>query len=260
MAEFASGSYEFLAVAGDSRPEGLVAKVALNNPRKRNAMPPAAMSEIAEVFGELSAIEELRVVVLAGEGPAFSAGADIGAMQELDQGSARGFITGLHAAIDAVRRCPVPVIARMHGHCLGGALELVAGCDLRIGDTTVVAGMPEVKVGIPSVIEAALLPNLVGWGKAREMVLLGGNYSAQECLDMGLLQKLVDPGELDRAVEEWIAEILDNGPLAMRSQKALLGKWEELGLSDSIRAGIDHFAESYESDEPNRFLAKRLKK
>ena len=260
MSDLLSTSNGFVAATIDERPQGLVATVALDNPAKRNALSPEVTADIKEAFETLSKIDELRVAVLAGGELAFSAGADINAIKGLDPEGAREYITGLHLAINSVRECPVPVIARMHKVSLGGALELAAACDLRIGDSTVVIGMPEVKVGIPSVIEAALLPNLVGWGKAREMVLLGANYTAQESYDMGFLQKLVDPGELDRAVGEWVEEILDNGPLAMRSQKALIGKWEQMGLSDAVQAGIDHFAASYKTDEPDRFLARRLKK
>lgn len=260
MGKYIAETFEFVNITEDDRAQGLVAHVALNNPKKRNALSPAVTADIVRAFKALSKLDNLRAVILKGDDYAFSAGADITVMKGLDSEGAREFITGLHLAIKAVRRCPVPVIARMHKSCFGGALELVAGCDMRVGDTTVVIGMPEVKVGIPSVIEAALLPHLIGWGKTREMLLLGGNYTAQEAFDMGFLQKLVAPEELDKTIEGWIAEILDNGPLATRSQKALIGKWEQLSLSDSIQAGIDHFADSYQTDEPNRMLAMRLKK
>jgi len=130
---------------------------------------------------------------------------------------------------------------------------------MRIGDETVVIGMPEVRVGIPSVIEAALLPRLVGWGKAREMLLLGGTYDARESAEMGVLQKLVPATGLDVAVEDWISQILSNGPRAVRSQKSLITKWETLDLPQSIAVGIEHFAEAFQSDEPGTMLASALK-
>ena len=140
-----------------------------------------------------------------------------------------------------------------------GDEAFAAGCDMRIGDETVVIGMPEVKVGIPSVIEAALLPRLIGWGKAREMLLLGGTYDARESAEMGILQKLVPGVELDDAVEDWVSQVLANGPRAVRSQKRLMAKWETLDLPQSIAEGIDHFAEAFESDEPGTMLAAALK-
>lgn len=242
-------------------PQGRVARVAIDNEAKRNAISPAVAGQLAETFDALGSDRHLRAVVLTGAGDrAFSAGADITAMQGLDPEGARDFITGLHRAIDAVRRCPLPVIGRLQGHCLGGALELAAACDIRVGDESVVIGMPEVRVGIPSVIEAALLPGLVGWGKTREMLLLGGLYDAHESREMGILQKLVPRGELDAAVEAWVAQILENGPLALRAQKALMAAWETHDLTDSIEAGVACFAAAFEQDEPARMMAPYLKR
>ncbi len=244
----------------EERTGGRIARVLIDNRKKLNAISPTVAESLAEMFADLSQDPLLRAVVLTGAGDrAFSAGADVTVMRDLDTASARKFIQGLHSAIDAVRKCPVPVIGRLRGYCFGGALELAAGCDIRIGDETVVIGMPEVKVGIPSVIEAALLPHLIGWGKTREMLLLGGTYDARESFEMGILQKLVPAETLDDAVAGWIEQILANGPCAVRSQKSLISKWEVLGLPQSIDVGIDHFAAAFESDEPSSMLAAALK-
>lgn len=244
----------------EERSQGRIARVMLDNQARRNAISPPMAKAISDVFAELSKDDLLRAVVLSGAGErAFSAGADVNVMKDLDASNARAFIQGLHEAIDAVRTCPVPVIARLRGFCFGGALELAAGCDMRVGDETVVMGMPEVRVGIPSVIEAALLPRLIGWGKTREMLLLGSTYDAHESAGMGLLQKLVPATDLDHAVEDWLGQILSNGPRAVRSQKSLMAKWETLDLPQSIAVGIDHFAEAYQTDEPRRLLASALK-
>ncbi len=243
----------------DEHDRGRVATVTIDNQRKRNAISPDIARGLAETFDALSQDDRLRAVVLTGAGErAFSAGADVNVMKRLTPASARAFITGLHEAIAAVRRCPVPVIGRLRGYCFGGALELAAGCDMRIGDESVVVGMPEVRVGIPSVIEAALLPGLIGWGKAREMVLLGGTYSAEESVAMGLLQKLVPAAELDDAVSAWIAQLLGNGARAVRVQKRLLADWERQRLDHAIAASIDRFAGAFESDEPARMMRAAL--
>lgn len=240
--------------------EGRVARISIDNQAKRNAISPLIASQLADAFISLSNDEALRAVVLSGAGDTvFSAGADVGVMRDLDADTARTFIEGLHAAIDAVRRCPVPVIGKLRGYCFGGALELAAGCDFRIGDESVVIGMPEVRVGIPSVIEAALLPRLVGWGKAREMLLLGATYDAKESLEMGILQKLVSAERLDHDVDQWVQQLLANGPNAVRSQKSLMSKWETLDLAQAISAGVDHFSQAFETDEPGTMLASALK-
>ncbi|MEM8689777.1 MAG: enoyl-CoA hydratase-related protein [Pseudomonadota bacterium] len=235
--------------------QGRVATVTIDNQRKRNTISPHIAKELAETFAGLAQDDRLRAVVLTGAGDrAFSAGADITVMKQLDPASGRAFITGLHEAIAAVRRCPVPVIGRLRGYCFGGALELAAGCDMRIGDDSVVVGMPEVRVGIPSVIEAALLPGLIGWGKTREMVLLGGTYTAEESAAMGLLQKLVPAADLDAAVRDWVAQLLGNGPRAVRTQKRLLDDWQRQGLEHAITASIDRFAGAFEHDEPQQMM------
>lgn len=260
MAQFGETGTDQVSKALEERPQGLVARVTIARPEKRNAISPAVAAGLAAAFEGLALEDSLRAVVLTGAGErAFSAGADITAMQGLDPAGARAFITGLHRAIAAVRACPVPVIGRLRGHCLGGALELAAACDLRVGDESVVIGMPEVRVGVPSVIEAALLPGLIGWGKTREMLLLGGTYDARESYRMGLLQKLVAAEALDAAVEAWIGQILANGPRALRQQKALMAEWERLDLAESIDAGIDAFSAAFKSDEPGRLMAPYVK-
>ena len=95
----------------------------------------------------------------------------------------------------------MPVIARVNGYALGAGLEVAAACDLRIASSNAVFGMPEVKVGIPSVVEAALLPGLIGWGRTRELLLFGENIDAATALAWGLVEQVVAPAELDAAVE-----------------------------------------------------------
>jgi enoyl-CoA hydratase/carnithine racemase len=154
-----------------------------------------------------------------------------------------------------VRAIPVPVIARVNGYCLGAGLEVAAGCDLRVASTRAMFGMPEVKVGMPSVIEAALLPRLVGVGRTAELVLLGENIDAARALAIGLVEKVVPPDELDAAVDAWLDAIVAAGPQAVRLQKALMREWERLPLDEAIRAGITTYRTSVAGGEPARMLA-----
>jgi enoyl-CoA hydratase/carnithine racemase len=235
----------------DDTPRGRIGRIVLSNERKRNAISPGVVRELHRVCERLANDDDLRVVVLGGAGDkAFAAGADIRVLAALDPETAKAFITRLHLAIDALRGLPVPVIGRLRGHCLGAGMEIAAACDFRAGDTSVVIGMPEVKVGIPSVIEAMLLPGLIGWGKTRELLLTGVNASAEEALAMGFLQRLCDPGSLDAVVNTWVEDILGSGPKAVRSQKALLRKWEHLSLADGIDISLDYFADAFKTGEP----------
>ncbi|MYG52080.1 MAG: enoyl-CoA hydratase [Rhodospirillaceae bacterium] len=248
----------------EERPDGAgggrVARLFIDRAAKRNAIGPGVIAGLKDACAELAADGELRAVVLAGaSGKTFAAGADVNTMAGLTPDSARAFIASLHEAIDAVRTLPVPVIAAIRGHCLGAAVELAAACDIRAGDTTAIIAMPEVRVGIPSVIEAALLPGLVGWGAAREMLLTGRDYGAAEAAEIGFLQRVTAPADLDAAVDAWLDAILACGPAAVRTQKKLLNQWQEMSLTEAVAVSIDAFAASFEIDEPARMLAGALK-
>jgi len=222
------------------------------------------MEELADGIEKLAGDEKLRAAVLTGAGErAFIGGADVSEMAQLDAASARTFITRLHRCCHALREAPFPVIARIMGYTLGAGLEVAAACDLRVAADIAVFGMPEVKLGIPSVIEAALLPALIGWGRTRQMLLLGETISAAQAGEWGLVETVVPAEELDAAVERCVSSICQAGPGAIRLQKALIRQWEDLPLSAAVQAGIDAFAAAWETDEPrlkmNEFLARLAK-
>ncbi len=148
----------------------------------------------------------------------------------------------------------MPVIARIDGYALGAGLEVAASCDLRVASDRSLFGMPEVKVGIPSVIEAALLPALIGWGRTRELLLTGANISAEEAQRWGLVEQVVPPAALDAKVEAMLTDILACGPQAIRRQKALIRYWEDHTVTDSIAQGIKSFAASFTDDEPRHLM------
>jgi enoyl-CoA hydratase/carnithine racemase len=244
--------------------DGTVARVTVCNAAKLNVIGSALIHELTQAFTALSAGAGLRAVVLAGEGSrAFIGGADIREMAGLDPDSGRAFITLLHGACAAIRACPVPVIARIEGYTLGAGLEIAAACDLRIAGAGGKFGMPEVRIGIPSVIEAALLPRLIGWGRTRRLLLTGETIDAAQAFAWGLVEEVVADDALDAAVERVLADILACGPNAVRLQKRLIGEWEELALNAAIERGIDCFAEAWRTDEATQrmqaFLAGRTR-
>ena len=245
-------------------PRGRVAWLTIERAEKLNALDPETIAALTAAARALHDDKALRAVVVTGAGErAFIGGADIATMMTLDAAGGEAFITALHHAIAALRAIPVPVIARVNGYCLGAGLEVAAACDLRIASARAMFGMPEVKVGMPSVIEAALLPRLIGMGRTAELVLLGDNIDAARALAIGLVEKVVSPGDLDAAVEAWIAAILANGPEAVRLQKALMREWERLPLDAAIAAGITTYRTSVAGGEPQRmlgeFIARRRK-
>lgn len=244
-------------VREEPRPGGMIAYVTLDNARKLNVLNSFMMEAFMAAMARVSARDDLRAVVLTGAGDrAFVGGADVVEMADLaGPEAARGFITRVHGCCAAVRDCPAPVIARIGGWTLGAGLELAASCDLRVAADTAIFGMPEVKLGIPSVVEAALLPGLVGWGRTRDMLLLGETFDAAAALAMGLVDAVTPAARLDAAVRERLDSLLANGPLAVRLQKALIRRWEDLPLKAAIAAGVDSFAAAFETDEPKTAMA-----
>jgi enoyl-CoA hydratase/carnithine racemase len=232
-----------------------VARLVVDHPGKLNVLNRALIDALTREVEALAGDNTLRALVLTGAGErAFIGGADIRDLAQLDRASAAPFITALHGACAALRRLPVPVIARINGYALGAGLEVCAACDLRIAGEHARFGMPEVRVGIPSVIEAALLPGLIGWGRTRRLLLTAETIEAREAERWGLVEWCVPSAQLDAAVEELIDAILACGPAAIRLQKALIRDWEDLPLSQAIERGITRFAEAFESDEPKRML------
>src|SRR5437660_7222944 len=205
-----------VVVRREQRPEGgYLAHLTIDNIGKLNSLNRALMTEIVEAVGGLAGDSRLRLAVLRGAGErAFVGGADVGEIAALDHTTARSFITLVHRCCDAFRRLPVPVIARIDGYVLGAGLELACACDLRVASERSVFGMPEVKIGIPSVVEAALLPKLIGQGRARRLLLTGETIDAAEALAWGLVDIVVPQQGLDEAVDGLAGPILAAGPQA----------------------------------------------
>lgn len=239
----------------EKRASGHVAHVIVNNPTHRNRLGKTGKDELVTAFTELAQDPELRVAILTGAGDkSFISGSDISQMKDLDAKGQIEVSTKTHLACNAVRRLPVPVIARVNGFCLGSGMELAASCDMRVATVDSKFGMPEVKFGIPSGMEACLLPGLVGWGKARELVFTGELMDAQEAYRCRFVDRLVTQDELDMAVEKWVAAICAAGPRAIRLQKALVQDWERMSITDAVQRGIAAMGESRSTDEPVRLM------
>ena len=239
------------------RDERGVATITVVREAKLNALDSPTVEALTAAARVLSHESDLRAVVLRGAGTrAFSGGADIVEMSHLSgPDAARTFITGIHHACDALRRVPVPVLACIQGYALGAGLEIAASCDLRIASEKAVFGMPEVRIGLPSVVEAALLPGLIGWGRTRRLLLTGETIDAARALAWGLVEEVVEAATLDDAVEGVLTSILVSGPVSVRLQKELVSAWEDLPLRDAVRRGIDVFSTAWEGEEPGRMTA-----
>ncbi len=252
---------QWIQTALEERVGGRVATLAICNPKQLNALTAEAIHELTEAVRALAADATLRAVVITGAGAkAFSGGVNVNDLGATSVKTAREGITRLHRCIAAVRECPVPVIARVNGYCIGGALELAAACDLRIAADHARFGMPEVRLGIPSVIEAALLPRLMGAGRARWLLLTGELIGAEEALRWGLVERIAPLAGLDTEVDRALEGILASGPQAVRAQKRLNRAYEELPFAEAVALSIDEFERAYATGEPQRLMRDYLER
>lgn len=239
---------------------GRVATLTIDNAAKLNCMSKGVRDGLLAACDEVARDDSLRAVVLRGAGErAFVGGADVRELNALSsEAEAEAFITEIHRCCDAMRRLPVPVIARIQGYVIGAGLELAAACDIRVASDDSHFGMPEVRIGLPSVVEAALLPQLIGWGRTRYLVLTGETVAVRDASDWGMFDFVVPPGQLDAEVERIVAAIVGAGPRAVRAQKALVAEWEKLPIDQSVQRGIKVLAAAWRSDEPKRMTGERL--
>jgi len=244
---------EFLDVEGER-----VARVSVSRPEKLNALDSELMNALVAEFNLLADDAALRVVILAGAGDkAWIGGADIREMAALSSPRVAGvFIHRLHSCMLAVRDLPVPVIAAVDGFCLGGGMELAAACDTRIASTAAKFGMPEVQVGLPSVIEASLLPILMGRGRAARLMLTGEVIDAAKAAEWSFVEEVAAPEDFDGAVMAVVADICRAGPEAVRLQKQLLRYWEHVPPDTGAEESIETFSSAFETDEPAERLGR----
>ncbi|MDA0263517.1 MAG: enoyl-CoA hydratase-related protein [Chloroflexi bacterium] len=213
---------------------------------------------------ELERLEQdidVRVVILTGSGDrAFSAGVDLNEMKDLDSAAAEIFIKALHAPARKLLTMAVPAIAAVRGPCLGGALELALACDIRLAAEDAVLGLPEVRVGIPSVIEASLLPPTIGLGRARRLLLTGETVDAQEALAIGLVDRVVPAGSLLQIAQETAEDLAGMSREVLASQKEIVAKWLEVGEEESARFTIQEFARIFNTGIPHEGMTAFLEK
>jgi enoyl-CoA hydratase len=226
-----------------------------------NLIVPDLIDELRAAFDALARDPSVRVAVVTGAGRAFTAGMQVQVLRDLTPVTAKALITSLHEAVHAVHDAPFPTLAMVNGPCLGAGFELAMACDLRVASAGAQLGLPEVKVGAPSVIEAALLPALVGPGRAAEMLLTGESVTAEQALEWGLVNRVAPADKLEAVTAELVEKILACAPPAIRLQKELMVRWRNTDLASAVRIGINAFAQNYTTGEAREaalaFLEKR---
>lgn len=221
-----------------------VAWITLNRPDKRNAQNQVLRSEVIAALDDARNDDEVLVIVLTGAGDkAFSAGADISNFLDWTAVSVITTNKGAKRPYNLIRDIPKPVIAMVNGLALGGGCELAMSCDMIIASDNARFGQPEINVGvIPGGTGTQILPRLVGEKKAREMIFTGDPISAEEAMQLGLVNKVVPPDKLKEAVEEIIQKLKSKSPAILKFAKLAVNKSLETPLSVGIECEADLFA------------------
>jgi enoyl-CoA hydratase len=233
--------------------------ITFDRPEKLNILHPEDLSELRVVIADLAS--GVQAIVFTGAGQAaFSAGMNIDAFVGLTPARAHTLIGDLAQVMQAIRHSPVVTVAAVNGYCLGAAFEMALACDLRVVSPTASFGLPEIKVGVPSVIDAALLPGFVGLSKAREMVLTGDIYMLDQLPPGSIANVVADPGELANAAESLLDRIATHPRAVTVAQRRLFDVWLNNPLDASVNASMTEFAEVFESQETHEQIARHHKR
>ena len=231
--------------------DGHVATLWLDRPEQRNAMGPAFWSDLPVAMAEVDGDAGIRAVVLAARGRHFTAGLDLAAMTgEIAGGpelspAARatrflGTVTRLQRSITSVERCSKPVVAAIHGACIGGGVDLITACDIRLCSADAIFSVRETRLAmVADVGTLQRLPRIVGRGHAAELALSGKDIDAERARQIGLVNDVThDVESLHAAATELAAEIADNSPLAVQGTKHVLQVCEDR----TVEQGLDYVA------------------
>jgi enoyl-CoA hydratase len=218
--------------------------ITLDRPEIRNALYAEDLTRITKAVTGIG--ESVNAIVLTGSGErAFSAGMHIETFAGAAPEDGRNIISGVRDCIGAIRRAPVPTVAMINGYCIGAAFEMALACDLRVAHPGVRFGLPEVRLGIPSVVEAALLHQYVGLSKAKEIILTGDLYPVSEFAGQGLINRTVQPAQLRAATLELLGPVMACTREVIAAQKSLFETWLNFGLQHSIDTSVDVFADIF---------------
>ena len=225
----------------ESEDRGAVRHVVLNRPEKRNAMNQELLRALAAELRDAGADPSVHCVVLRGNGPVFSAGVDLNELMSStgQVGMLRPFRDVFLECANLCEQMAKPVVCQIHRTCVGGALEVALGCDLRIASSDASLGLPEVKFGIiPDVGGSTRLPAVVGLGRAKELIMTARLIGAEEAHRIGLVNRIVEPEELEQATQAFVDELLANSPVAVGRAKRVLDASARPALAQTLEMEV----------------------
>lgn len=220
---------------------GRVRHVVLNRPEKRNAMNQELLRELGASLRDAAADADVHCVVLRGAGPVFSAGVDLGELAESagQAGMLRPFRQVFLDCANVCEEMAKPVVCQIHHTCVGGALEVALGCDLRVAASGSRMGLPEVRFGIiPDVGGSTRLPAVVGLGRAKELIMTARMIDAEEAERIGLVNRVVPAAELEDATQALVDELLANSHIAVGRAKRVIDASARPALAQTLEMEI----------------------
>jgi enoyl-CoA hydratase len=233
--------------------------VTLQRAEKRNAL---NLGMIEQLTGELQRVEadpSIRGVILAGAGPSFCAGVDLHEFAGASPDSARVLILALRVLCGTVRGMSKPVACAIQGYCLGGALELAACADVRVATSDAQLGMPEVFLGLPSVIDAVMLGHLIGVGRARGLLLTGEPISGETALLWGLVNALASSDTLIETAAGLLRLVTRHLPAVIAAQKRLHQDWLDLPYTEAVERSTEALVDAFRTGHPQQLATDRLR-
>lgn len=243
-----------------------VATVTISRPDAMNALNTRFFNEMDHLVADLNQNDEVRAMIITGEGKAFVAGADIAEMVDKDRDGGESFSRLGQNTFSSFGKMRIPVIAAVNGFALGGGLELAMGCDFRIANTKAKFGQPEVNLGlIPGYAGTQRLPRLVGMGDALYLLMTADMIGAEDALRIGLVQKVVEPEELMDTVTKMAKNIASKGPQAIEKVKKVVRIGREMSRNYGEELEAEEFGSLFGEGKEGKegmqaFLGKRKPK
>jgi len=239
-----------------------IAVLTFNRPDVLNALNTEVVTEAREAVGELSSMDDVRVLVITGSGRAFVAGADIAEMRDKTPDQARSYSQLGHSLMQSIQDMEKPVIAAVNGYCLGGGAEVALACDIRLASEKARFGLPETILGIiPGWGATQRAARLMGPALAKELIFTGEHISAQRALEIGLVNRVVPHDRLMDTTMEMARTIKKQGQIALSYAKKVINQGIEKSLKEGCEMEIDTFVSCFHTDDCKEgmeaFLEKR---
>lgn len=230
-----------------------------------NRLTTARLAAVADALADLPTDLSVLTVAAGPERPdpdrGLAAGLHIGRAREFDAEDMREFLCTLYDCVESLRALPAVTVCGCGGHAIGAGLELALGCDFRVATAESALGLPEVDVGLPTVLHGALLPLYVGYGTAAELAFLGDPIDGARAAAEGLVHEAPAPGEYRATVDDLVDALAAKSPAVLRHQKRVVGTWRSAGLEraarESVGAGVACFRTADRAEAMEAFLEDR---